>query len=94
MAANCHQFSSKEKKNVKFVSPDGKREVVYNGLDRFATIVTDLRDIGSYNFVPSNKGTFGWLGHTTKDIIPWILWGNSEGDTTTSLERIRRMLGW
>ena len=51
-AADCHQYTSPDKSNVKYVSPDGHREVIYNSNG----IVFDSRDIGTYNFSPA--GTF------------------------------------
>ncbi len=43
-AANCHQYTSPDKSNVKYVSPDGHREAIYNST---CEIVSDSRDIGT-----------------------------------------------
>jgi type II secretory pathway pseudopilin PulG len=80
-AADLHQYSApkprdKKTENVKYVSPDGKREVIY---DFEGNMVTDPRDIGTYNFVPS--GSFwGDKGHGLFDVVPWVLFGNSDDD--------------
>ena len=52
-------------------------------------IVTDPRDVGTFNFVPSDKyGIFGIIGHTIFDVLPWYLYGNSPNVTITILDRI------
>lgn len=84
--ANAHQFTSPDKKNVKYVSPDGKQEIIF---DAFGKIVIDPRDIGTYNFIPSNQG-IEWLsviGHSIVDVAPWLFWGNSVADTTFIWDR-------
>ncbi|MGD9910490.1 MAG: RHS repeat-associated core domain-containing protein [Candidatus Izemoplasmatales bacterium] len=89
VAANCHQFSAIDGPNVKFVSPDGFREVIY---DSSGNMVTDPRDIGTYNYSPS--GTFfGSIGHMAVDVVPWVLWGNSEDDDTNIFERAASFFG-
>ena len=84
-AANAHKFTSS--KNVKFVSPDGKMEAIYN---EKGILVTDARDIGTYNFCPSEESI---IGHYVKDVKPWIRWGNSPEDTTTSFQRMLSLVG-
>ncbi len=77
----CHQFSApKGKPNQKYVSKDGRKEVVYRY--KKDVIVTDPRDIGTYNFGPG-KG----MAHIFKDLIPYLWWGNSKKDTTTRGQR-------
>lgn len=88
VAANAHQFSAVDGENVKFVDPDGKREVIF---DSSGNMVTDPRDIGTYNFCPSG-GFVGSAGHFVKDILPWIVWGNTPDDTTTVVERIMGLI--
>ena len=51
-AADCHQYTAKDGPNVKYVSPDRHREVIYNSS---GDIVLNSRDIGTYNFCPSNE---------------------------------------
>ena len=90
--ANAHQFSSEDhKSNIKYVSPDGKIEVVY---DAQGEIVTDPRDIGTYNYSPfDNKHPISsGIGHYLKDVRPWIRWGNSPEDTTTPWQRMWALL--
>ena len=75
-AADCHQYTSPDKSNVKYVSPDGYREAIYNSE---GNIVLDSRDVGTYNFSPS--GTFiGDIGHFFADILPWVAFGNDDDD--------------
>ena len=81
--ADCHQFTAVYGPNVKYVSPDGLHEVIYDAL---GNEVTDPRDIGTYNYVSPNEDE--WR-HFVEDVYPWILWGNSPEDTTTREQRIK-----
>lgn len=81
VASDCHQFTSKDKSNRKWVSPDGKLEVIF---DKDGKIVTDPADYGTYNFSSPNDNP---LGHFTQDVIPWLLWGNSPEDSTNVAQR-------
>ncbi len=86
--ADCHQYTSPDKTNVKFVSPDGHREVIYNSA---GDMVLDSRDIGTYNFSPS--GTFwGGIGHFFADMLPWYLFGNDDDDPGPVVNEIIRLL--
>ena len=71
-----HQYSSKDKTNVKYVSPDGYKEVIFNNAGK---IVNDPRDIGTYNFIPSGT-VIESLGHGIFDVIPWFFLGNADDD--------------
>lgn len=86
--ALCHQFTATDKPNVKFVSIDGHFEAVYSAAD--GSLITDSRDVGTYNIVPHTESG---LGHFSYDILPWIVWGNSEDDPTSSFDRIKLAIG-
>jgi len=74
--AACHQYSSPDRSNVKYVSPDGHREAIYNSA---GNLVLDSRDVGTYNYSPS--GTIkGSIGHFFVDMIPWYIFGNDDDD--------------
>ena len=83
--ADCHQYTSPNKSNVKFVSPDGHREVIYNYA---GNIVLDSRDIGTYNFSPSGT-LFGSIGHFFADMLPWLIFGNDDDPGPLANEFIR-----
>lgn len=85
--ADCHQYTSPDKSNVKYVSPDGYREVIYNSV---GNIVLDSRDIGTYNFCPSG-GFWGNLGHLFADILPWWFFGNDDDDPGPLANKIIRL---
>ena len=87
VSANCHQFTAPNRDNKKFVSPDGKYEVIYDANNKR---VDDPRDMGTYNFVPSGDSK---IGHFIKDVLPWIKYGNSPEDTTTPWQRIWSFMG-
>ena len=80
--ASCHQFTAINKDNVKYISEDGKYEVIYNNE---GYRVDDLMDIGTYNF--ANPKEY-YLEHFIVDVLPWIFWGNHPtGDFTTTTQR-------
>ncbi len=85
--ANCHQFTAPQngEPNLKFVSPDGKREVIF---DSDWNVVTDDKDIGTYNYASPDLR----LAHGIVDVLPWIVYGNTPEDTTTIWDRIKGML--
>ncbi len=83
--ALCHQNTALAKgPNVKYLSGDGHREVIY---DADGNMVTAPEDMGTYNGSPPN-GFIGSIGHFFADMLPWYLWGNSPDDSTTTVERI------
>ncbi len=74
--AKLHQFTAENNDNVKYLSPDGHREAVY---DKGGNLVVDSRDIGTYNFYPKiNEEDL--LGHTIADVIPYFIFGNDDDD--------------
>lgn len=89
-AVDCHQYTAKHGPNKKYVSPDGHREVIYNSQNE---IVLDPRDIGTYNFSPSNELWYSKesLGHLVIDIIPWIIFGNDDNDPGPIVNEIIRL---
>ena len=78
-AAALHQYTSKDKTNIKYVSPDGHREVIFNSA---GNIVTDSRDIGTYNFKPASGKWYSEesIKHFFADILPWFFLGNADDD--------------
>ena len=75
VAANLHQYTSEDNSNTKICWPDG-REAIY---DSQGNLVTNPKDIGTYNVVvPVN----GWTGfwHGVIDVVPWVLFGNNDND--------------
>lgn len=82
----CHQFLSPDRSNIKFVSPDGHSEVIF---DRDGHIVTDSEDYGTYNFCDSRKDP---IGHFYQDVLPWLLWGNDRKDSTDMGQRLRSLV--
>ena len=82
--AAFHQYNDgREEKgcpNLKYVNENGS-EAVY---DHWGNIVTRPDIKASYNFDP-NPSSFG---HSSQDILPWIIWGNAPEDTTTASDRL------
>ena len=87
VSANCHQFTAPNRDNKKYVSLDGKYEVIY---DSTGKEVIDPKDVGTYNF---SSPTDAPMWHAVNDVWPWILHGNSEEDTTKWWERILSLGG-
>ena len=87
----CHQFSAqKGHPNRKFIDISGHHEAVYywtknkKGKVKYK-IVTDCRDIATYNYArPSDT-----KAHCTKDLIPYILWGNNKQDSKKTSVAVR-----
>ena len=88
--ADCHQntVQPNEKPHIKYVSPDGKREVIFDHSgDR---VITADEDIGTYNYADPDL----WLEHFAVDVLPWIVYGNTPEDPTEWYERIGGALGF
>ncbi len=83
VASDCHQFTSPDKSHVKFVSPNGKYEVIF---DADGNVVTAPEDYGTYNFADPETDP---IGHFYEDVLPWLMWGNSEDDSTDPQQRLR-----
>jgi len=77
---NIHKMRGEED-NVVYVNPDG-REAVY---DKDGNLVTNSYNQGSYNFYPADEEP---IKHFIADTAPWLLWGNTEDDPTSSEERL------
>ena len=71
--------------NSKWVSPDGHKEVVFTGKGRNQRITQDVRDEGTYNYYDPQKNP---VGHTVKDVLPYIFLGNEANDPTTTVGRL------
>ena len=87
MPANCHQFTAESRDNKKYVSKDGLYEAIY---DANGNLVTSAEDVGTYNFISPNDNA---IGHFMVDVIPWIIYGNSEEDTTSIIQRVFAFVG-
>jgi hypothetical protein len=79
--ASIHQMRGATGNQV-FLHTDGHREAVY---DRKGKLVQDGINDGSYNYAHPIEEP---LKHFNRDILPWILWGNSNSDPTTVKERL------
>jgi RHS repeat-associated protein len=80
-----HQFTAAVfGTNTKYVSPDGTREAIY---DEDGQLVTDQKDVGTYNFSPS--GTL-WsdIKHALVDMFPWVIFGNGDSDPGPLLDTV------
>ena len=84
--AACHQNNVTDGcENGKYISKDGHREVVYSREEgHIGEIVTNDEDMGTYNFASYKDDP---AGHVKKDLIPWLIWGNTPDDKTTFIER-------
>jgi len=72
--AEYHQYWVPEwKENIKYVSPDGHREVIFSYLDW--SIDNSIENMGTYNFFAPNFDFEGW-DHLKYDVDPWKLWWN------------------
>ena len=62
--------------NVKFISSDGRFEVVYN--IETGQLVTDAVNMGTYNFAPGSIVPWKYYQHHKYDKVPWKKWGNTD----------------
>ena len=46
-------------------------------------LINETQGDGSIVFLKNDP-----IGHARKDMLPWIVWGNSENDTTKVTERM------
>jgi hypothetical protein len=72
--------------NEVYLHPDGHSEAVF---DSSGNRVTDAENMASYNYYHWQKQP--WR-HFYYDTLPWLIWGNSENDTTFILQRLRAWL--
>ena len=82
VAADYHNIGTSG--NVKYVSPDGKREAIY---DLNENLVTDPTNMGTYNYANPIDNI---IGHIFYDVFPYFYYGNGPGDTTNYI--IQRIL--
>ena len=86
VGAACHQFTSPDRSNIKFVSPDGHSEVIF---DHSGKLVTAPEDYGTYNFSDSRQDP---VGHFYQDVLPGLLWGNDEADSTDMRMQLKALV--
>lgn len=81
-----HQFNTKEgTNNLKFISPDGHREVVFTGEKGKRHITKSIADEGTYNFFNPNTHP---IAHGIVDVAPYMLLGNGAQDNITFLKKL------
>lgn len=71
--------------NVKFISSDGRFEVVYN--TEGGKIVTDPVNMGTYNFAPGSIIPWKYYQHHKYDKVPWKKWGNTDQATYEEIKQ-------
>jgi RHS repeat-associated protein len=80
--ADYHRQGQGAAGNVKYVSPDGHYEAVYN---KNGNLVTDPVNRGTYNF---NDPVTDPSGHFKNDVWPYWKWGNGPDDPTSLWNRM------
>ena len=80
-----YQIDRENENNEKWTNNKGE-EYVFNPSRNPPKLVKNKVNIGAYNFIPTSDDCFG---HTLLDVLPYLLWGNSESDPTTFEERFR-----
>ncbi len=61
--------------NVKFISSNGRFEVVYHA--ETGQIVNDPVNMGTYNYAPGSIIPWKYYQHHKYDKVPWKKWGNT-----------------
>jgi RHS repeat-associated protein len=80
---NIYHNQGSETWNIKFVSSDWHKEVVY---DKNGDIVTSDENLWTYNFFSPNTEEEKYL-HWEYDVKPYHLWGNTPNDKTSAISR-------
>lgn len=68
--------------NRVFLHADGHKEAVF---DPAGNLVRDSANMASYNYFHPQEQP---LRHFVADTLPWIVWGNTEDDPTSTTERL------
>ena len=79
-----HRIGPGNENNEKWTNTKGE-EYVFNLSTNPPKLVTDAANIGTYNYRPESD----IFGHYLLDVLPYLLWGNSEFDPTTFERRVR-----
>ena len=79
-----HQIGAENENNEKWTNDKGE-EYVFNPSTNPPKLVKNAANVGTYNFSPESDPA----GHYLLDVLPYLLWGNSESDSTTFEERFR-----
>ncbi|MCC3359139.1 hypothetical protein [Bacillus sp. REN16] len=61
--------------NVKFISANGRFEVVYHA--ETGQMVNDPVNMGTYNYAPGSLHPWKYYQHHKYDKVPWKKWGNT-----------------
>ncbi|WP_211753627.1 hypothetical protein [Oceanobacillus limi] len=62
--------------NEKFISADGRFEVVYN--TETGQMITDAINMGTYNYAPGSIAPWKYYLHHKYDKVSWKKWGNTD----------------
>jgi hypothetical protein len=76
-----HRHGEDGQYNVKYLSPDGHEEAVYDL--RTGNLVTDPANMGTFNYCPPDD-----FCHFTMDILPYWFRGNAPNDPTPWYNRV------
>ena len=79
-----HQIGAGNENNEKWTNDKGE-EYVFNPSTNPPKLVTNAANIGTFNYRPESD----IFGHYLLDVLPYLLWGNSEFDPTKFEERVR-----
>lgn len=77
-SARYHRYEVTESDaayHVKFISANGRFEVVYH--TETGMVVTDPVNMGTYNYAPGSIHPWKYYQHHQYDKVPWKKWGNT-----------------
>lgn len=78
-SARYHRYEVPESDaayHVKFISENGRFEVVYH--TESGQLVTDPVNMGTYNYAPGSILPWKYYQHHQYDKVPWRKWGNTD----------------
>lgn len=90
--SRCHSFNGvigNTKWVGEYVVKGKATESLERVFDMTGNRVIDPVNMATFNFATNVKTCESKEYHFANDVAPWIIWGNSECDTTTVFERAR-----
>ncbi|MBU1683096.1 LysM peptidoglycan-binding domain-containing protein [Patescibacteria group bacterium] len=84
--AIAHNIGTSNNVEIRGIGSRAGQQAIY---DQQGNLVTSPENMGTFDLVPPEFGNYH--AHLRVDVKPWIEWGNSPADTSTTEERIQGM---
>ncbi|MCM3782088.1 hypothetical protein M3231_03825 [Neobacillus mesonae] len=77
--------------HVKFISANGRFEVVYNTENGLK--ISDAVNMGTYNYAPGSIIPWKYYQHHLYDKVPWMKWGNTDQISYKDIKKMQSRHG-